>query len=445
MRFQSLFIGISLVIFLAGSAAAQHDLNSSFLRESWVSTFNNPAWVPSKKLHIGLPTTYFNASVNAPNLKSIVDLNGSDIAIDWAELVNKVGDEIRLGWDAEVHPLYFSMSIGKFRVGLEYSVTHKSSFRLGGDLVRFLANGNMSYANEILDMAPRLYSVNYQSVSIPFSVERDKWTFGIRPALIKGIAAVHTPTSQLNLSTDPNTGDMTLAGEIAVEGSAMLVTDVTNDLGVDFNSDFLANGLNLRNNTGFSVDLGAKYQASDNLSLGASITGLGQINWDRQVVRYSAEGASTLTGFEFNGFAQSDTLDFGDQAEVWVENFEATTTEGTAFTTALTKNIYLTGQYKINGLFEVGGVIYGEMLNGDFDPAFAINARVHAKDILAFGLTYGMRQRKWTHLGANLLVQAGPVQLFLASDNILAAFNPTGNSSTNFRFGMALAFGKDVL
>jgi len=445
MRIQSLFALLFTVSFLATPALSQHDLNSTFLRESWVSTFNNPAWVPNKKLHIGLPTFYFNASVNAPNLKSIVDLNDWNVDIDWTELVDKVGEDIRLGWDAEIHPLYFSMGLGNFRFGLEYSVQHKTSFRIGGDLVRFLANGNMPYANEALDFAPSIYSVSYHSIALPFSVEKDKWTFGIRPALVKGIAAMHTPTSQLNLTTDTNTGEMTLAGEIAVEGSATLIPDMNTDLGIDFNGNFLQNGFRLQNNTGFSLDLGTRYRATENLTLGASITGLGLINWDKEVLSYTAEGASSLTGLEFEGFAQGDTLNLGDQVEVWVENFESETKESASFTTPLAKNIYLTGQYQINGLFEVGAILYGELLNGQFDPAFALNGRVHAGKILAFGLTYGMRQKKWTHIGANLLVKAGPVQFFLASDNVLTAFNPTGNSSTNFRVGLALAFGKDAL
>ena len=46
------------------------------------------------------------------------------------------------------------------------------------------------------------------------------------------------------------------------------------------------------------------------------------------------------------------------------------------------------------------------------------------------------------NLGANLLLQLGPVQLFAATDNIISAFDPLGQNSANGRFGLAVAFGK---
>ena len=38
-----------LLVLTLPTTGAQHDLGTTFLKETWASTFHNPAWVPEKK------------------------------------------------------------------------------------------------------------------------------------------------------------------------------------------------------------------------------------------------------------------------------------------------------------------------------------------------------------------------------------------------------------
>ena len=436
-------LSIILVISFQCSLSAQNDLSSSFLREAWVSTFNNPAWVPEKKVHIGLPTLFVGGGVSNIDLESMLLTQGDSTVVDLEAVMNTVGDEVRAGFEVAAHPVYFSMAFGSYRIGLEYSINHHTSIGVPGDLVKFLAKGNAPFADRVLNLGPNLYSTTYHKFSIPFSYERENWTFGIRASLLKGVAALSTERSQLELTSDMDKNEMYVQGDYMIQSSALLAIDTSSSLGASLNEDFI-DDLFTTNNTGFSLDVGVRFQPTEKISLGASMTGIGKIKWNQSIVNLSTTADATIEGVTFRGLEDGVEIDEEAGLDSLINAVDFFAQAGDDFSTALPQNIYLTASIWLNEFLEGGVVAYGQFVNGNFDPAFAINARLHAS-VIAIGLSYGMKYNQFTNLGANLTVQVGPAQLFAATDNILTAFKPKAFPSSSARVGLAIAFGKDKM
>ncbi len=77
---------------------------------------------------------------------------------------------------------------------------------------KFAAFGNAPYIDQTLDLGPEVYTVTYQQLAIPFSFEKEKWTIGVKPSILKGVLSVHTEKSELELYTDPEYYQLSLNG-----------------------------------------------------------------------------------------------------------------------------------------------------------------------------------------------------------------------------------------
>ncbi len=431
-----------LCIFIGTPLFAQQDLTTLFLSETWASTFSNPAWVPEKRAHIGLPSMYFSTSGASINVTDLIDFSQNNPTLDLGEVANAVEDEIFAQADLSIHPIYFSIALKDFRVGLEYSLMNKSFVQVPGDLIRFGAFGNAPYIDQTLELAPSLYNTAYQKLSFPISYQKENWTFGFRPAFLHGIVSVNTVESELSLYTDPEFYQLTLNGNFNIQSSSILALDSDQNLGVNFNEDFLNNGLSWKSNGGFSIDLGARFQVNQKLKMGASIINIGQITWDKNVTSFTSEGTQNYNGIDLNPLVSGDSLDIDETVDDLVRTFQLKSDNISGFKTKLPVGFYLNGSYKVTESFSADAVVYAELFNKQLYPSFALNGRIRVLKFFYFGLSYGMRYNQWNNLGINTLIQLGPVQLFGATNNILTLFDPLGNSSTNGRFGMAVAFGK---
>ena len=282
-------------------------------------------------MHIGLPSVYFNSSTSSINVKSLIDDNQSPPILNIQNAINVLGEEAVLAGDVWVHPLYFSIAFGDFRLGLEYSFTNRTSVIIPTDFLRFAAFGNAPYIDQTLNLGPQLFSTTYQQLSLPFSYERNKWTFGIRPALLHGLFSVNTKKSQLDLYTDPEFYQLTVTGDYEIESSSILTIDEENNFGTDIADNLFENSLSWKNNTGVSLDLGVRYKYSESLTLGASFTGIGQITWDRNVTVFKSSGNETYEGIDLGGLVDGDTLNIQEAVDSLVQEFQLQSTSQICF------------------------------------------------------------------------------------------------------------------
>jgi len=159
-------------------------------------------------------------------------------------------------------------------------------------------------------------------------------------------------------------------------------------------------------------------------------------------LNFSAQSTIDFNGVDFNAVIDGENFDLQNTLDSLEQVFEFRAQDGQAFATTIKKNFIVDAYYKLNKTFDFGLVLYGESQNNVFNSAAAFNARVHAGKILAFGLTYSLRNNTSDNLGANLLLQLGPVQLFGATSNIFNIVKPDESNQFDARVGLGLVFGK---
>ena len=412
--------------------------------ETWASSFSNPAWIPEEKFNIGLPSFYFNNNGFTKDLRDFVDFNGNNPSFDLGEFANGLESDFKFETEQVFHPVYFSLKLKNFRVGLEYSLHNKSIVNIPDDFFKFLAFGNSSFVDQTLNLGPEVFSIAYHKLSLPIAFETGKWTFGFRPSILKGAFSIKTEQSQLDLFTNPEYYQLELTSNFFIQSSGVLTSNTSSQLGIDFVDNIFENGLSWKGNTGVNLDLGVRYKHNEKLTFGLSATGIGQITWDRGVRAFSSNGTTEFNGLDLNAIVNGDSLNLESTFDDLVESFQLDESNLTNFETKTSKNIYLNVRYEFNEYLETAGIVYAEFFNGKTDPAGALNFRVKTGKALSVGLSYGVRENQWDNIGVNFLLELGPVQLFVASNNILNISNFLGRNSTNLRLGASFAFnGKD--
>ncbi|SDM75745.1 DUF5723 family protein [Kriegella aquimaris] len=222
-------------------------------------------------------------------------------------------------------------------------------------------------------------------------------------------------------------------------------------------------------NLGVGVDLGFSYNINEQLVVTGSLLDLGFIYHANDVKSYSLNGNATIEGIEIilpSALSDSNRdfwQDFVDEVDALVP-FEDDSESYVAFRPT---KLYASLRYNFgkpvrsrqdcdcnysvssnkgslkyaNG---VGGQIY--MINRPRGPQTALTAFYHRRfgDVMAVKATYTVDKFSLTNVGLGVSMQAGPVNLYLMADNLLAYQNLAASQYTSFQLGLnIISWGKN--
>jgi hypothetical protein len=106
----------------------------------------------------------------------------------------------------------------------------------------------------------------------------------------------------------------------------------------------------------------------------------------------------------------------------------------------------LGGQYEITKQIKVGGLFATEFSNGIVLPSLSIFGQFDIYKIIQVQLNYQINRNSNTNLGLGTAINLGPLQYFIASDNIIGtAFSPLNSKNISIRTGINFqwSYGKD--
>ena len=222
-------------------------------------------------------------------------------------------------------------------------------------------------------------------------------------------------------------------------------------------------------NLGVGLDFGFSYNINEQLVVTGSLLDLGFIYHANDVKSFTLNGNATVEGIEIilpSALSDSNRdfwQDFVDEVDALVP-FDEDSDSYIAFRpTKLYASLrYNFGKpvrsredcdcnYRVsntkgslkyaNG---VGGQIY--MINRPRGPQTALTAFYHRRfgDVIAAKATYTADKFSLTNIGLGVSVQAGPVNLYLMADNLLAYQNLAASQYTSFQLGLnIISWGKN--
>jgi hypothetical protein len=112
-----------------------------------------------------------------------------------------------------------------------------------------------------------------------------------------------------------------------------------------------------------------------------------------------------------------------------------------SFSTAIPVKIYMGGSYQVNPRIQVGGLARARIYNSQTKLSFTASGNVYLGNFFNFSASYSILEGSYANLGLGIGLRGGPVQFYMVTDNLLAAFDPANVSNLNVRVGLNFLVG----
>ncbi len=439
------FVGCTTVI-------AQQGRNINFLRVVPQSGYINPAIVPPYNFYIGLPalSSLKLEMKNTPfHYQDVIKTRSDDsLYLDTQALLGSLKNKNYLLAEFEDEIISFGFRVQKAFITVNLSEKINSDIMYPKEFMSLLINGNAQYLGESVNAGG--FDINithYEELALGLSyMINDQFTAGFRAKYLIGIANIDTKNTDINLYS-PDEFSLTVSTDLEINTSLPGTVPGVDSLGFTINSQDYIHGLTSFDNTGFAFDFGAQYMINEKLTLGLSVTDLGYINWKtgvRNIVTDKATSSYTYQGIDI-GRMFTDSTKFEDQINEVIDSLKENlglrvTYE--KYRSSLVPKIYLSGIYSLTPKDHFGGLFRMDIFKGNLLPSLSLNyTREFGKAFSLMG-GYTIATDSYTNIALGFAVNAGPVQLYLLTDNVLGIAQLTTTRYSNTHFGINLVFGR---
>jgi Family of unknown function (DUF5723) len=440
------FKTVFLVFFCALRLSAQQELMLHTMSDVWHSNTTNPAFFPeNKKFILGLPGFGIDAAHSSPiTFNDVFVKEGGRSTVNFSNIIDQLDPINELYFDQRYDIANLGVRLpGKIMLTAGYANRLSANIVYPKALPALLWNGNGPYVGQTLELGVKADVADWNEWSIGLGKQFGPLTVGVRAKYLTGISSLLTdPNHQFTaVSTSSDIYQLTLETDYAFYSSAIISAIDTAGLGVDITVVDQAKKL-FSKNTGKSFDIGIQYKVNDRLTLDASVLDLGgKIKWNNQANYFSSHGSyvyegQTLPGIDFiNGV---DSLDFDTKLDTINDIFNFTKTAG-EYSTALPLRAYFGSSFKVGKRWVVGLSGYVNH-RGVVGNTYAVGGSVRwkPKNWVSLGAMYSLNQRSVANLGFHLMLKPGPVQVYVASDNLLNAVSAKNSAAVNIRAGISL-------
>ncbi len=419
---------VSIISFLSFFLCikAQTDIGLNFANTVFQSNVVNPAYSPRSKVVVTLPSVAAGYYNSLGGLKT----NNNQLQFDASSESGKV----LVNGEASV--LGFGFAIGQNGF-LSFGQKFSTEFGIGGktNLFKLLTQGNAQFIGQAVEVTPQLSAVINGELNVAYAHQWNKWNFGVKMKSLNGWAALQTDdASKISLTTNKDFYQLQFDADYTINASNAVSVPFGN---LDTLPSSIFNGITTTSK-GFGMDLGATYNLSDKITLGASIiNAFGAISWKNSSA-YNAKSKFELDGIDVVKLATDSTfgIKFAN-LDTLVEKLSFQKTP-TTFKTKQTRYLNLSASYQLNKMLTANALV-GFSSRGSY---LALNGTFRFKNWIETGLTYSIRNRSAADIGANVALKLGFLQLYAVADNLTAIVQPLKTNNFNARVGVNLVFGK---
>jgi len=438
------FLGLVILIH---QSEAQNDVSIHLLQSVPQAIYTNPSFSPQAKVYVGFPllsSIYFGLSHSGFAYRDVVKKRADDsLYLDLDNMLDKMGKKNYLSVNFNEELLAFGFKVKKNY--FSFSATEKVSTRITypKDLFSLLWKGNTQFLGKDADFSGiGVNLIHYREFAVGMNRQiTDKLTVGIRAKALMGMANVWTEKSDITLSTDPNTYDLTARSHIIINTS---LPEVAYGDSTDFNPiNYILNS----SNKGFAFDIGGTYKINDKFTVAASVLDIGKINWTTGTRNYTSDDVSfKFEGIDLNDFFGKDSTD-PSGVQILTDSLKKT------FQIKETKNnysnwlptiFYITGIYNLTEKDKVGALIRGDIFNGGIHPSLTLSYNKRFFNMFSAVATYSIMNRSYLNFGFGMSLQLSAFQFYVLNDNIYGLFFPTSSRNANVHFGINFLFGYKV-
>jgi hypothetical protein len=423
------------VVFLALSIglSAQSDMMLYNFNAIPQSHYTNPAMPQQAKWYIGLPaisgisTHYHNSGFSAADLFEA----GTNINDNLAQITANLDSRSQLNINNRIELLGIGFKVGDGFVNIGANQSVNFTMDIPYQLFDILFSGGGSVTNLDLNefdlevLARTDFYLGYQHRFL-----KDRLTLGVKAKYIFGQQHAYTDRMNLKLEND-GPYRINAVTDILVRSSGPSAFE-------NFDSGQIME-LALPNNTGFAFDFGAHYKINDHFDVSASLLDMGSITYNDNNRDYISQGEFEFDGIDFD-LSQDD---FGQALNDARDSLEAALNfreeAGNVYSRDLMRRAFVSVNYHINDKHSFGALFHTRIWNGEYFNDYGVNYVGRLSRTFQFTTGYSLINGTQHNIGAGFDVKLGAFQLYLMTDNALAA-DYSSVQTTNFRFGINLTF-----
>lgn len=431
---------VTLLFFF--KAGAQGDLTLYHNQKVPQATYTNPALTPQSDVNIGIPgassiSTYFgNSGFNWNHAVKEAD-GGDSLRLTPDDALNELADLNYLSSSTRADLINVGIRVKKHYFTLNVTQKIQMNFTYPQEFVQLAWEGN---GDELLGQRASLEGLgldfmHYREYALGYSTSlSDKIQIGGKIKYLSGFQNISTEESSLGLRTDKDDFGWTIDGSMKLRSS-----------GIDSNSLDNMSGFG-PGNSGFGIDLGGVYSLNDKIDLSLSVLNLGYINWTNNTRGFVNEDVN----FEYEGvdvfklYNQNDTTK-EDVAELLTDSlnnsFDLEEKEGD-YNTPLNPKVFIGGTYRVLKNGRVGALMRGTFVKGSLRGALSLSYQHRFGKWFTGTLNYSMYNRSFANIGLGIVLNGGPFQWHIMTDNVLAAFIPHKSRNFQVQTGFNLTFGR---
>lgn len=442
MRKLIILINLTLMVTIC---SGQQDLTMYNMNSVGESIEVNPSLMPENKGFIGLPGISYNYFLFSNNSFTYRDFHtvrsddSTEINIDNA--VSKLDDQNFLTTQARINLLGFGFHIKKNYFSGNITERVNFSFAFPKELLELINQGNGPFIGQTLDFSNMGFDgTHFREYTFGWAREvSKKLTLGVRLKYLYGMENYSSTIGALSLTTDANDYGITTNTNITINSSTP--SNHADSYG-QFDGLGWGTYVSKLNNKGYGGDFGATYKLNSKWSLNASVLDLGYINWKNDVKNYTVDAGK----YYFDGVDISEIVsDSSNNGEGTLDTLSSTfETEETSnsYTTYLPTHVYLTSNYKINEKSSASALLHATFFKNTIQPTFTLGYNVKVGRHLRLAANYSYINQNFNNIGLGMAVNAGPVQYFATTDNIIGALDPLSNNTAHVHFGFNIIFGR---
>lgn len=390
--------------------------------------------MPEGKVFIGLPVisgvhAHYN---NKLSYNEIFTKENGQVTLDVDKALSNLQAQNQLSVHSKINLLHLGFRLPNgAAVYLFANERVEVDFLYPKQLVDYVWNGN----NNFLDEKIRIGNVgasasHFREIGLGFQRSvTPQIDFGIRAKYLMGFFDASTPG---NLTADLTTsGDFfQLEGELKNAQLRTSGVDIYDGTEGDIGSHLVSSG-----NTGFAVDLGFEYKLSRYYSFAASVVDVGFINWNTNVVnRTLSDTTFTYTGVNLDGVG-----DIRDALEDSLFSKFETTQTNDPYRNWMPIKAYGSWIYHYNSNLDMYATGGARLIQGQLKMLYGGGLTYRLGRTFVGSISATKLPQQFFNVGASFAVSGGPMQFYMAADQIIN-FSVPDFKSFDFRVGINFRF-----
>lgn len=435
----------------------------------------NPAIRPVNAFYLGLPVlSGVYAGINndflelkdifIPGLKSGSNLTFQQSNFDLNKIVDKLKDHNNISANINLQLLGLGFTVGKdlyFFVDIIDRIETESEFPKS--FLKLFINGNDQFLNQTIDLSGlNLKAQYFREFGFGFSKNiTEKLRIGAKAKLLAGIVSGTLDNRTMSLEVnDAFSRTVKADASFDISGNTW-ITEMNNDLNKNNPSSLIKDyALNSFSNPGLGIDFGAVYNLNKMISLSASVTDLGFINWKDDLKSYKAKNSFVLSGLSLKDVVDQNISknDLVNELTDTISNSFIENSKPSSYRTYLPADVLLGANLNLFQILSFGVLSSSKIYFGQIKESLTLSANAYIGKVLSGSLSYTAANYTYNNFGIGLACKTGPVQIYLTADKIPSKWSkiyiekpdqkfltlslPDRWYALNLQFGVNISFGK---